>query len=262
MGGTLAQKVLHMCGTMWAPMREYILSLLLQNPTEEIEKEAQASAGKAVDPGGISGWVYCFSSWVYCIYSSTWGWAPQVALVVKNPPAKAGDTRNVSLIPGLGRSPWGAHGNPLQYSWLESSMDRGAWWGTVYGATKSWTQLKQLSMHACTTWGYRPVWNCGHSLCLVNSSPGQTAGLSHPQGLVWNSHCSGHWMGRNDHWGVLSSSSMGSTQKNGIRMTEINSSLFKTNIQRLKKKQKKPGPDSLLERLEECHPAGSFNLAS
>ena len=149
MGGTLAQKVLHMCGTMWAPMREYILSLLLQNPAEEIEKEAQASAGKAVDPGGISGWVYCFSSWVYCIYSSTWGWAPQVALVVKNPPAKAGDTRNVSLIPGLGRSPWGAHGNPLQYSWLESSMDRGAWRASysAWGCKESDTTY-HLSMHA------------------------------------------------------------------------------------------------------------------
>ena len=41
-------------------------------------------------------------------------------------------------IPGSGRSP-GGHGNPLQYSCLENPMDRGAWWGTVHGVTKSWT---------------------------------------------------------------------------------------------------------------------------
>ena len=51
-------------------------------------------------------------------------WAFQVVLVVKNLPANAGDT---SMIPGLGRSPGGGHGNPLQYSCLENPMDRGAW---------------------------------------------------------------------------------------------------------------------------------------
>ena len=55
----------------------------------------------------------------------------QVALVVKNPPANAGDIRDVSLIPGLGRSPGGGHGNPHQYSCLENPMDKGAWWATV-----------------------------------------------------------------------------------------------------------------------------------
>ena len=44
-------------------------------------------------------------------------------------------------IPGLGRSPGGGHGNPLQYSCLEIRMDRGAWWATDHGVTKSWTQL-------------------------------------------------------------------------------------------------------------------------
>ena len=44
-------------------------------------------------------------------------------------------------IPGLGRSPGGGHGNPLQYSCLENPMDRGAWWPIVHGVTKSWTQL-------------------------------------------------------------------------------------------------------------------------
>ena len=65
-------------------------------------------------------------------------WASQVALVVKNPPASAGDLRDVGSIPGLGRSPGGGHGNPLQYSYLENPLDRGAWWATVHRITKSW----------------------------------------------------------------------------------------------------------------------------
>ena len=52
--------------------------------------------------------------------------ASQVALVLKNPSATAGDIRDVGLIPGYGRSPGGGHSNPLQYSCLENPMDRGA----------------------------------------------------------------------------------------------------------------------------------------
>ena len=72
---------------------------------------------------------------------------PQVALVVKNPPANAGDRRDAVLILRLGRSPRGGFGNPLQHSCLENPMDRGAWRATVHTVTKSWTQVKQLSMH-------------------------------------------------------------------------------------------------------------------
>ena len=68
-----------------------------------------------------------------------------VALVVKNLPANTGDIRNVGSIPGSGRSPGGGQGNPLQYSCLENTKDRGAWWATVQGFTKSWTRLKRLS---------------------------------------------------------------------------------------------------------------------
>ena len=60
-------------------------------------------------------------------------WASQVALVVKNSPANAGDVRDVGLIPGLGRSPGGGSGSPLQYSCLGNPMDRGAWQATVRG---------------------------------------------------------------------------------------------------------------------------------
>ena len=54
------------------------------------------------------------------------GRASQVALVVKNPTANAGDTRDMGSIPGSGRSPGEGNGNPLQYSCLENSMGRGA----------------------------------------------------------------------------------------------------------------------------------------
>ena len=71
-----------------------------------------------------------------------------VALVIKNLPANAGDVRDVGSIPGLGRSPAGGHGNPLQYSCLKNPMDRRAWWAAVHGVIKSQKQLKRLSMHA------------------------------------------------------------------------------------------------------------------
>ena len=74
--------------------------------------------------------------------------ASQLALVVKNPPANAGDIRDTSSIPGLGRSSGAGRGNTLQYSCLQNPMDRGAWQATVPRIAKSWTQLKQLSTHA------------------------------------------------------------------------------------------------------------------
>ena len=53
--------------------------------------------------------------------------ASKVVLVVKNLPANAEDIRDTGSIPGLERSPGGGHGNPLQYSCLENSIDKGAW---------------------------------------------------------------------------------------------------------------------------------------
>ena len=60
----------------------------------------------------------------------------------KSPPANAGDTRDTSSIPGLGRSPAEGHGNPLQYFCLENSMSRGDWHGVAESDT-----TEQLSMH-------------------------------------------------------------------------------------------------------------------
>ena len=59
----------------------------------------------------------------------------------ENLPAKAGDIRDMGLIPGSGRSPGKGNGNPVQYSCLENSMGRGAWWDVVHAMAKSWTWL-------------------------------------------------------------------------------------------------------------------------
>ena len=76
-----------------------------------------------------------------------WGWlgASQVVLVVKNPPANAGD---MGSIPRLGRSPGRGPGNPPQYSCLEDLLDRAAWWATFHSVAKSQTQPKHLSTQA------------------------------------------------------------------------------------------------------------------
>ena len=66
-------------------------------------------------------------------------WDLAVALVVKNLPASAGDIRDMGLIPRSGRSPGEGHGNPLQYSFLENFIDRGAWWAIVHRVAKSQT---------------------------------------------------------------------------------------------------------------------------
>ena len=65
----------------------------------------------------------------------------QDGTMIKNPPDNAGDAGDKGSIPGLGRSPGGGNENPLQYFYLENSLDTRAWKTTVHGITKSWTQL-------------------------------------------------------------------------------------------------------------------------
>ena len=69
-------------------------------------------------------------------------WLSRVALVVKNPPANSGNIRDGGSIPGSEIFLGEGHSNPLQYSWLENPVDRGAGWATVYRVAQSWTRLK------------------------------------------------------------------------------------------------------------------------
>ena len=70
-----------------------------------------------------------------------------VALGVKNPLASASNTGDAGSIPGLGRSPRGGVGNPLQYSCLENSSGGGIWWATVHGVAKSHMLLSVHTHH-------------------------------------------------------------------------------------------------------------------
>ena len=89
----------------------------------------------------------------------------QVALMVKNLPAKAGGARHTGLISGSRRSPGGGNGTPLQYSCLENPIDKGAWQATVHGVVKSCTRLsnwacRHVLIHLSTTsisWASLPL---------------------------------------------------------------------------------------------------------
>ena len=87
--------------------------------------------------------------------------ASQEALVVKKPPANAGDLRNTGSLPGLGRPPGERNGTLLQYSCLENPMDGGAWWA------QSGTRLKRLSTHSTECSLIRVV--LIHSGCFLTS---------------------------------------------------------------------------------------------
>ena len=84
------------------------------------------------------------------LYASSQGFPD--GSVVKNSPASAGETRS---IPGLGRSPTGRNGNPLQYSCLEHPMDRPAWWVTVHGVAEL-DSTEQLSRHTVSQYQLMP----------------------------------------------------------------------------------------------------------
>ena len=81
--------------------------------------------------------------------------------------ANTRDVRELCLILRLGRSPGEGNVNPLQYSCLENSTDRGAWRATVHGVSKSWTQLKRLSTHTHkrNVAAGGGVGECGHGRC-------------------------------------------------------------------------------------------------
>ena len=131
----------------------------------------------------------------FCVYL----WASQVTSVVKNPPANAGDIREGGSFPELGRSPRRRHGNPLQYSCLENPMDRGAWWATVHGITKSRTWLKRLSTHThvylCLPNRLRASWRLPNPILPLSAVAPSAETCIHPE-YTRNEQVSG---GRSTH---------------------------------------------------------------
>ena len=104
-----------------------------------------------------------------------------MALIVKNPPAKAGDIRDSGSIPGLGRYPGGGNGNPLQYSCLENPMGRGAWQVIVHRVAKCRTRLNtetHTSAFPGSSAGKEPACNAGDPGSIPGSgrSPGEGTG--------------------------------------------------------------------------------------
>ena len=99
------------------------------------------------------------------IYMYTHIWVSYMSLVVKNPPANAGDITDARSILWYGRSP-GGHSNPLQSSCLENPMDRGAWQAIVHWVVKSCTWLKGSSLHTCI-YIYIYIYICTIYMCYV-----------------------------------------------------------------------------------------------
>ena len=109
-------------------------------------------------------WIFTLLNWQYsysrslvklkCLSGSIWGFPG--GRVVKNPPASAGDTRDVGSIPVLERSPGGENSNPLQYSCLEVSMDRGAWWTQEFVGSQrirhDWTHTRVTFLIVTVWW--------------------------------------------------------------------------------------------------------------
>ena len=92
---------------------------------------------------GVPGKLQCLNRRMLGLVSAAvwevWGLPRRISR--KESACNAGATVDIDLILGLGRSPGGEHGNPLQYSCLGNPMDRGAWQATIHGVTKSWTTL-------------------------------------------------------------------------------------------------------------------------
>ena len=144
-------------------------NFLFQVYTSNINIAALATFGFSLH--GISFSILLISS--PCVFEFkiclSWVVFPSGA-VVKNPPANARDARNMGLIPGLGRSPGEENGNPLQYSCLETSMDRGAWRAVTHGVTKSQMWLSSSRWRILVSWFFffPPFYHCLPFDCLLH----------------------------------------------------------------------------------------------
>ena len=140
----------------------------------------KGSALDRIDQAPINKWLWNPGTYISVYAPILWSTGSQGALMVKNPPANAGDARDVGLIPGSGRSPRVGNGSPTQYSCLKNPMDRGVWWATVHGMAKS---RAWLSDWACSCSNYST--NTGGQLSgspdldwtHLSETPGMSANL-------------------------------------------------------------------------------------
>ena len=113
----------------------------------------------------FNGWVICYYIHVPCLCGFPSG------SVDKEPACNAGDAGDVGSIPWSGRSPGGGHGDPIQCSCLENSMDRGAWWATVHGHKESDmtenARPHHIFIHSSVVDGQL---GCFHVLGIINSA--------------------------------------------------------------------------------------------
>ena len=150
----------------------------------------------------------------------------QIPLEVKNPPVNAGDTRDVGLILGLGRSAGEENGNPLQHSCLETPMDRGTWWATIHRVAKSQTEFTHTHTHTHTqscdyhpghfaTRSLVPIWprnavleslwlrpwtELGNKAKTLRAASCGWQGLGGSSSYWWSLHCPhSAWLPRNSH---------------------------------------------------------------
>ena len=100
------------------------------------------------------------------------------------------DARVMGSIPGLGRFPGEGNVNPLQYSCLETPMDRGAWWAAVHRVAQGQARLKRLSMHACMHAWEKEMAIHSHSSTLSWRIPGMEESSGLPP---MESHAVGHY---------------------------------------------------------------------
>ena len=148
---SLIQKEILTCVTQWMNTDDIMLNKKDKCHLYELHSQIQRQKRKMVGARGWrKGWGSC------CLVDIEFhmckmkkrSWTSPLALVVKNPPANAGDTRDAGSITGSGRSSGEGNGTPLQYSCLESSKDRGAWWATIHGVTESdMTEHTHLTLH-------------------------------------------------------------------------------------------------------------------
>ena len=162
---------------------------------------------------------------------SSWLWGLPRWHSGKNPPANAGYARNVGSTPGSGRSPGRGHGNPLQYSCLEDSMDRGDWQATAQGVPKNQTWLSTHTTTHSRLWaslkcpgireGWRPsksgvpnLWDLmpddlrwswsNNNRNKVHSKYNELALLwNHPAPVSWKNWLPNFWLVPKSFWGPL-----------------------------------------------------------